>query len=240
MPPRDPEPRVHRGATWNLRKGRDADVVALEVDAFLTEHDLDWIVVQEAADYVRTLGKQLRGRYDVHTGWSSRSRRDSAVIVRAGLPSRFKRVHALERTGWERDPDNRRFGLHNHRSMVSVRVGRKGFRYRLGSVHLPPGPHDAPGYPLRGRAFRRSLRTLRRLARRWSDAKGLDGWAMVGDWNERPDSAPIREFLYDTDGGVIGNRIDYPVTHGVIANRYRRVAFGSSDHKPVLVWVRLP
>lgn len=238
MKPLEPK-RAHRGGSYNVRKGRDAETVAREVEDFMVEFELDWLVLQECADQIRHIARSLRGRYTVLTGSGSRSRRDSAIIVRPGIPARFKRVHSLERLGWERAPENRRFGRHNHRSMVSARIGRKGFRYRLAAVHLPPGPHDAPGYPLRGLAFRTSLDTLRKLARRWSRAD-LDGWAMVGDWNERPDDAAIRRFLVDTGGAVLGNGIDYPITRGVVVNRYRRVKFGASDHKPIVVTVRLP
>ena len=231
---------AHRGGSFNVRKGRDAEVVAREVEDFMAEHDLDWLVLQECADQVRHIAKVLRGRYVVLTGALTRSRRDSAIVVRAGIPARYKRVHSLEPLGWERDPENREYGRHNHRSAVSARIGGKGFRYRLAAVHLPPGPHDAPGYPLRGLAFRTSLDTLRKMARRWSRQTDLDGWAMVGDWNERPDDPAIRRFLLDTDSGVLGNGIDYPIARGVVVNRYRRVRFGESDHKPIVVTVRLP
>lgn len=223
----------HRGGSWNTRVGRNPAVVADEVEALLASRDLDWLCLQEAGQYVDQLRRQLHGSHRVHAGRGSRSRRDSVVIVRYGLRSRWKRVHPLGGIGWERG--NGRPGLHPPRHMTSVRVaGLRG--YRVGSVHLAPTPW-ATRLPRRGDSHARSVRVLRRITRRWSAR--LVRWVLPGDWNATPHS----KFVLDLHsvGEPRGTGIDWVLrSPGLAIVELRDVDHGTSDHRPVIFTVVQP
>lgn len=209
-----------RAATWNLRVGRPPHVVANEVETFLDDHNLDVLCVQEAAQYVGALRRRLRGEFRVLHGRGSRSRRDSAVIVRKGARVRRKRVHRLGGIAWERGKG--RPGLHDPRHMTSVNV----CGVRFGSVHLPPTPH-ARTLRLRRLSHAADVDRLVRIVRRWTRQ---GAWVAAGDWNARPSSqyvAPLRGL-----GLPYGDGIDWVLASGVTVSDFERQTFGSSDHKP--------
>lgn len=214
-------------AAWNLRVGRSLDEVADEVEALLEDRDLDVLTVCEAAAYIPALRERLRGRYVISTGRDT-SGRDSAIISRKGLRLGLKRVHRLERQGWERRAG--RAGLHHHRSMVSRPVA--GIRFA--AVHLPPPA--GPRQPMRVHATLASWATLHRLFGRWTENGRR--WVAAGDWNAQPGSALAQALAADTDARAIGNGIDWVMGHGVHLSGYRRIKHGSSDHDPVLYVVR--
>jgi len=210
-------------ATWNLRVGRKPLKVAVEVDALLTRHDLDVLTVQEAAGYIPAIRRRLKGRYVVATGIGTAGR-DSAVISRKGIPTGVKRVHRLERRGWERRAG--RPGLHHSRSAVSRPV--RGVKFL--SAHLPPPA--GPRQPLRLAASLASWATLHRLAQRWTSNDRP--WVMAGDWNARPDSDLAQGLANAVGADITGNGIDWVMSRGVLVNQLRRIEHGSSDHRPVL------
>lgn len=219
----------HAVGAWNLRVGRRPDVVAAEVDDLLTTHDLDVLLVCEAAAYIGAIRRRLRGRYRLATGRpGDPSARDSAIIVRKGMRRGVRRVHRLERKGWERKPG--RPGLHHPRSAVSQRVA--GVRYL--AVHVPP--QGGPNQPLRREAILNSLSTLTSIGYRWT---GRDRrWVMAGDWNLRPGDQEARTAADKTGARIVGAGIDWVMHHRVRVTGYRKVAHGNSDHRPILfeVW----
>lgn len=214
-------------ATWNLRVGRNPARVAREVSDLVRYHSLDVLTVCEAAAYIPAIRKSLRGRYIVSTGRDV-SGRDSAVISRKGLRRGIRRVHRLERRGWERRAG--RAGLHEPRSMVSRNIA--GIKFA--APHMPPPA--GPRQPLRVTATRNALATIAKLGRRWTDNGRR--WVMAGDWNMRPGDPDARVLADFTEAGVTGNRIDWVLSHGVKVSDYQRIDHGTSDHRPVLFTVR--
>lgn len=209
-----------RAACWNLRVGRPVDRVVDEVLTLLDEFDIDVLTVCEAVGYVKPLSRVLR-RHGYRLVWFPRgddSARDSAVIVRRGLRVRGKRLHRLERTGWERKPG--RPGLHWPRSAVSVSV--EGIRFL--AVHQPPGPF---GYPLRRAANETGFATVTRLGRRWRRP-----WVMPGDWNRLSSDPVARAFLDATGATAQGKGIDWIAARGVQLSHVREHEYGNSDHDP--------
>lgn len=203
-----------------------ADIIAL-----VREHDLDVAMVVEASGYAGQVRRALGDGYRVSTGRGSVSRRDSMVIARRVHEPRAKRVHDLDTGGWERAPRNRRFGLHPGRNMTSVDVAG----VRFGAVHLPPGPHDAPGYPLRKRAHRLGLAKLARIVARWDRKPGA--WVLGGDWNAPARRGDMKAWLLNTSSEAgLSNVIDYPVAAGVALSDVRRVTHGSGDHKHAVLF----
>lgn len=208
------------GACWNLDNGRDRSTVVDEVLTFLDEFDIDVMTICEAVGYVEPLSKVLKG-HGYRLGWFPRaddSGRDSAVIARRGLRVSGKRLHRLERTGWERQPGKP--GLHWPRSAVSEVV--EGIRFL--SVHQPPGPF---GYPLRKAANEAGFDTVTQLARRWRKP-----WVMPGDWN-RLSSDPVAQAFLDRTGATAhGNGIDWIAARGVRITQVSEHEYGNSDHDP--------
>lgn len=217
----------HRAGSYNLRVGRSPMLVANEVEALLDDEGLDWLAVQEAGQYVRTLRRRLRGQYRVYA--SSGGASATAVLVRKGLRARGRRDHWLGGLGWERGQG--RPGWHEPRRMESVRVGGRG-GYRVGSVHLPPTPH-AKSLPGRGRAHARAVEVLTRIVRRWS-RRG--GWVLAGDWNATPDSGYVAPVV--GHGKALGRGIDWVLASGVQVSNVKHVKHGTSDHDPRVFTVR--
>jgi hypothetical protein len=226
--------RTRHGGSWNLRVGRKPDVVVREVQTFLDEHDLDFLAICEAADYIDALTDSLKG-YKVYAKFDGDGpARDSAVIVRNGRKVTDLRVHRLERIGWERKPG--RIGLHWPRSAVSVDV--EGLRAM--APHMPPGPFEGPRFWRRGVAFDTAAHKLRRIGLRWSDRP----WVMAGDWNvgkrvvgteKDPSAAWIAS---ETGARIKGDGIDYVMFRGCRVSDYARHDFGTSDHDPITFTVR--
>lgn len=209
-----------RGACWNLRVGRPADRAVDELLTFLDEFDIDVMTVCEAVGYVKPLSRVLR-RHGYRLIWfrhGDDSARDSAVIVRRGLRTGGKRLHRLERGGWERKPG--RPGLHWPRSAVSVSV--EGIRFL--AVHQPPGPF---GYPLRRAANETGFTTVTRLGRRWRRP-----WVMAGDWNRLASDPVAQTFLDSTGARAQGNGIDWIAYRDVRLTQVHKHEFGTSDHNP--------
>jgi len=214
-------------AAWNLRVGRNAGKVAHEVDQLLTRHKIDVLMVCEAAGYVGVIRRHLKGRYVVSTGVGI-SGRDSAIISRKGLKLGRRRVHRLERRGWERKPG--RPGLHHPRSMVSRDIA--GIRFA--SPHMPPAA--APNQSLRRLAMLTSLQKVMTLGARWS-RKGRR-WVMAGDWNTTPDSNEAKTLARHTGAKITGTRIDWVLSRTAQVSGYQRITHGNSDHRPILFTVR--
>lgn len=210
----------HAGGTFNLAKGRAvSEVAALLVDA-------DWLAVQEVQPRAKALHKVARA-----AGFRVRfSRdRDSAVLVRRGIPISQVRRHSLGGVRWERRPG--RPGLHPPRHMVSLRIAR---RYRVGSVHLPPGPHDSPRYLRRRRAMLHAVAVLTRITRRWTRRTP---WVLAGDWNQ-PRNAPLLEPIQHDAAAGVG--IDWVMGNRVEIGDMRPVTSVLSDHRPRLFTVTIP
>lgn len=218
---------IQRHGGWNLRVGRPPERVVDEVQHFVNEHEIDVLHVCEGAGYQATLRANLDGYrvigYPLDRGLPAA---DSYLIVRKGVASRWKRLHWLERTGWERKPG--RAGLHTPRSTMSALIDHA---YRSVPVHLPPGP-DGPTFPMRRRARVNSLATIEQLGTRWN-RRGR-AWVMAGDWNYVSSAPRVVALARRLDADICGHGIDWVMSHGVKVDRYRKVEFGTSDHDPFL------
>lgn len=210
----------HTGGTFNLKKGRAVS----EVPGLLLR--VDWLAVQEVRPHVKALRRVAKA-----AGFRIRfaSDRDSAVLVRRGLRVSHVQRHRLGGVRWERRPG--RPGLHPPRYMVSVRVAR---RYRVGSVHLPPGPHESPRYLLRRRAMLRAVVRLSQITRRWTRRTP---WVLAGDWNQ-PRNSPLLEPIQRETASGVG--IDWVMASGVEIADMSAVASVESDHRPRIFTVIIP
>lgn len=220
---------IRQFASWNMKEGRPPgarviDTAADEVEQLADEWDADVLTLHEAKRYNAAVTRRMRkAGYKVVRFTRDASARDSMILAR-GCKVWGRRLHRLERRGWERKPG--RPGLHDPRSAVSAIVGG----VRVIAVHMPPPA--ARNQPLRVAAWDNSLHTLSRLGRRWN--RWGRPWVMTGDWNRRADHPDIREFARDLGATVYGDGIDYVIACGVKVDGQRRVSFGGSDHDPVL------
>ncbi|MCD4535630.1 hypothetical protein LRP67_16175 [Nocardioides sp. cx-169] len=215
-----------------MKEGRPAgrkvvDQAANEAEELIDAFGLDVATFHEAKRYAGTIARRARAaglkvvRYDVDD-----PARDSLIVARKGLRAWGRRLHKLERKGWERRPG--RPGLHHPRSAVSAVVGG----VRIVAVHMPPTP-GLKAYPRRDAAWDNSLATLARLGRRWN--RWGRPWVMTGDWNRAASSPEVREFVRRLGAKVYSNGgIDYVIARGVGIKDLRREDFGGSDHAPVL------
>lgn len=220
MTVRKPAPsRPHRGGTFNLKKG----AAVSEVAALLVH--VDWLAVQEVRPRARALRKVARAAgFRV---WFAADR-DSAILVRRGVKVSQVRRHSLGGAWWERKPG--RPGLHPPRFMVSLRIGGL---YRVGSVHLPPGPHESPRYPRRRHAMLKAVVVLSRITRRWSKRTP---WVLVGDWNQ-PRTSPLLEPIQRSVAEGVG--VDWVMGHRVSVADVRALPSVLSDHRPRVFTVNL-
>ena len=182
------------------------------------------LLVCESHQYVRPLRKALKGKYRVGAFPAlGGSAADSAVISRKGLKVGPRRLHRLERQGWERKPGRK--GLHWPRSAVSRNVA--GIRFI--ATHMPPGPFG-PKFPLRKTANERSFRTLTRLGKRLN--KVGRPWVDGPDKNRLKTDPVSRDFLKATGATAHGEGIDWTAAVGVQITNVKAHTFGTSDHKP--------
>lgn len=213
-----------RVGAWNLKVGRNREVVAREVAGLLAAEDLDVLAVVEAAWYDDHL-EALEGYRYLTSRNRGRSGRDAGLLVREGLRVRRYRLGRTETT-W---PRRKYAGTHWPRSFPSVVV--EGVR--ITAVHLPPGPHDN---------LRNRLAYAEGLLRLGVMHAGRGPVALLGDWNKRPDAVgpftPVT--LAEALGGrFVGRTIDHGIIRGLIPGRVRYLARRGSDHRPFVATVRL-
>jgi hypothetical protein len=238
--------RAYAGANWNLKIGRDPGQVVHEVAGLFDEHALDFAAVCEASTYVADLNRASRrrgpqGRRGVQVicyPHGDLPARETAIIVRrrskGGPGGRRRRLHVITRLAWERDPKNRKLGLHPGRDSVSARVGW----LRVLAVHTPPGPFGRE-YPLRRHSNLAAFAAHAAIARRW--ARGLHVKTpralQVGDWNRHPNDPVVEDTVGLTGWQVTGDGIDWALGLNVTVSSVVRVHYGHSDHWPVLFTV---
>lgn len=212
----------YRGGTWNLKVHRKPALVVAEVEELLDERDLDFLCVQEANDYRRGL-RTIPG-YRYFTGRVPGSQMDGGILVRKGLHTSRRRLHALSMLTWARWKYP---GQHWPRTAFSEVI--EGIQ--VWSVHMPPGGPNGGGGE--GAAFRSCLAYLeRRLKAHGKNPRPRIVWA---DWNNPAgDNSPHspRWMAARIGMDVHGSGIDYVLTRGVKVTGLRELHFGHSDHRP--------
>lgn len=216
----------YRLGSYNVRKGRPARRVAREVARAMRAFRLDALCLQECATQLPDLHRWLPDHLRV-VGYPNTdvAGRDSAIVVdmrRAAAAGRRvfgKRRHRMGGLGWERAARNAHKGLHNHREVVSVRLGR----LRLASDHFPPTPHLGL-YPMRDRAHKAMADRVAVVSQRWSRGKRANAgaWAWFGDKNMLPHVPRAAELARDS-GGHIAHVVKRPGIDWMLAGPALRV-----------------
>jgi hypothetical protein len=223
--------QVIQGGTWNCQAGRGkggGEYVADVVGTLLLVHNLDFLVLQEAKNYIR----QIRAAVALlgYTVIGSRDW-DTVVVVRSSKlgPHSFLRL-PHKWFGWK----VRRW--HLPRTIPRVKVDWLVVR----GIHAPPGNNwkrgKISGKRDRKRAFIGYMSALLRLA------GALLPQALIGDWNCNRDDRgrwSTRWFASKIRGEVVGpKRIDHGVVRGCTTGAWRQLPkYGSAHNAYVFtVW----
>lgn len=228
-----------RGGTFNLKFGRQKDMVKDEVERLLKKHDLDFLCVQEAKDYVRQLTHIDGYSYYVdRTG--KRGATECGILVRKGLETSGFKVKFYG-DGWFMP----RGGTHAETVQPQVKIEWLLVR----SLHLPTPSHWAGGVLASSTPAERkddliaAMQGLRRYFR-WPCIKNAR--LAAGDWNEPPTTIGLfspRWLMSETgavgiaaDSRVGHGRIDWPMVKGArIVKVFKDLEVREgSDHEPVI------
>lgn len=167
-----------RGGSFNLEFGRDPETVRMEVINFTKKHKLDFLCLQEAADYTNQL-KTVPG-YVFVAGGSSHAARQSPILVKDTLS--VSKVESVPYgNGW------RGHGGLVHAATVDTVCKINWLKVR--SIHLPTPSEWVNGH-IGGRTPEGRKDDL------IAGMKSLQGFLrfpcifvariIVGDWNEPP------------------------------------------------------
>jgi exonuclease III len=230
-----------KGATFNLEYGRDRMVVKHEVEHLIDKQDLDFVVVQEAADYTDQLDNIAGYQYFVNHG-NDDSARQVGILVRDSLHTDRVAMRNLG-DGWTTIAGPH----HGALAIPTVRIEKW---LKVTGLHAPTPTEWVRGV-LRGPVervddykalarflvayFRPPVRKTARLA--------------VGDWNENPETkgryAP--KWIASVSGAKIvapsqlqgHGRIDYPMFKGCKITHITKdlTIREGSDHEPVIFTV---
>lgn len=221
-----------RLATFNLKYGRDPEVVAGEVDRLMRKHELTAVAVQEAREYLEQLDA-LPGTLVAGV--------QTAVLVAAG--------HKVTHAGSEDHGD----GWHTqdgakHRPGEFTRCTIDGW-LRFASTHWPT-PSSWPHGVLEAPAERKDdLTALALRCRRFLSYDDELTRAIGADFNEGPGTrgklAP--RWVAETTGSQLRTgtgRQGHGRIDGFLVKRGRVVRIGKdlqlaegSDHEPVVAWI---
>lgn len=228
-------PNVMLGGTFNLRYGRKPVVVKKELHRLTVKHDLDWLCVQEAADYFDVLHEIPSYEYfstRVYKGGS-----DAGILVhKRRTPSKAR--YDSYGDGWVTVRGGR------HSPLTFPRVTIDGW-LRVGSVHMPSsttwGPHGLELPPERKDDYLPLARAVKRFMLRGNNTR-----VALGDWNEKPETmGPWSPgWIAARSGSTIAcpdqvagfGRIDYAmVKNGDITHIWKDLKSAEgSDHEPVV------
>lgn len=155
---RDGQPAFLLG-TWNLRYGRPAESVGAQVRRVLHDHQLDVLVLQEAADYHRQL--RLVPGYACHAD-PAPGRGHQVILVKYGHRIRHPKMLRTSPRGWTLVTGGR------HRPLWVASLVVDDW-LRVVDVHQPPSVNWRRGVPygppMRVAAYVASARRLLRIAR---------------------------------------------------------------------------
>lgn len=235
-----------KGGIWNIRYGRNKRRVKRKVKRILRRYDLDFLMLQEAADYTKQL-KHIPGYHLTAHKSDKRSDRNTPVLVRSSLDHTHGRVVDMNGDGW-------RFKSGQWRPAKSAGTVLLCGWLRLFSIHAPvsvwwDGAGRMSGPSERVDDYGSYIRTMKRK-NRWN-RRNRPGQAMLfgGDWNartfERGTGSPY--WLARTTDLEIAepaerkgpghNGIDYVMTRGATVSKMRKRRRFGSDHPLVTFWV---
>ena len=165
---------LYRGCSFNLLYGRDPAVVRRELIQLVNMYDLDFVAVQEAADYYPMLSSNMPGNYWSGTG--SRPNKQLGFITRDGLKVDMARLY------WYGDGWRTTTGSYSRGSgQMQIRLGGHLLMHLPTPTHWVNGKLEAPAerrddYIAQAKALKNFFRyPATRNAR-----------LALGDWNERP------------------------------------------------------
>lgn len=248
--------RPLRGATWNAERDRSASAVRRYLRRMVRRHRLDFVLLQEFADYTGHLRRHPVKGYRLLVPDNGHDERQCPILVRDTVHARYARVLQMADSGWITVT-----GAH-YAPPKSVAVLLDGW-LRAVSIHAPVSV-SWPGGRIAGPSRRvaaylshsaHSIRFARRgqrmAARRLSRGDHAKATLLGGDWNartwERGTGTPwwlarkaglrIAEPRHRKGPGHDG--IDYVLTDARVT-RVRKHGTGGSDHPFVTFTVHPP
>lgn len=233
-----------KGGTFNVLNGRDRKKVEREVVRLLEKHDLDFLCLQEANNYLREFNS-IDG-YDYIHDKSAWSGKEVTILVKSSLKQDRKR-YIKYGDGWFRVTGGGKRGPVP--GMMQVRVD--GWLL-VRSLHLPTPSHwDKDGLTDKTPHERKDdiIDGMKKLRRWFSWPCTKNARVAAGDWNEPPTTRGkfSPQWLMQKTGayGVatksrVGHgRIDWPMAKGARFSKVFKdleIAEGS-DHEPVIFTV---
>lgn len=246
---------------WNMERDRDRQTAARQAFDYLEDHQLDALLVEESADYVKALRHEAKRRNrkisrpatgrGTTSSWSrqeifrvvakrGRGRGETAVIVAPGVHAHRARWLRLTWRGW--------WTVRGH--LTPPKFGAAVvIAHQLRVVAL----HEAPSVRWRRRRMlgpklrQLSVRVFGRRLVRWARGATDRPLLLGGDWNATPgDRGPFTPHwiarsiggqLVEPDRGTRGRRkIDFAIVRGV-QHAEATVHDATGDHDLVIVTV---
>lgn len=231
-----------KGGSYNLLNSRKQEIVKDEVERLLTKHNLDFLAVQEANEYVRTLS-QIDG-YNYFT-WrdGGRGAAENGVVVRADRTvDKFKGKFYGD--GWTTE-----FGA-PHVAAVQNQVRVDGWLLVRG-LHLPTPSHWKNGKIVDTPLERKDdlIVSMNGLKRYFSFPSTKNARIAVGDWNESPTTSgeyspawlaeSTKSKAYTPASFAGHGHIDWVLAKGcTVENIFKDLDIReASDHEPVVFTV---
>lgn len=228
------------GGAFNLLYGRDPEKVEAEVKALVKKHDLQFLNVQEAADYFEVL-RSIPG-FNYYTGSKDahRGMRNNGVLVLDDL--RVDKVRTLHYgDGWRTKTGSKSFGV------TQQQVRLEGW-FLDRSVHMPTPSHWEAGKIVHTPPERKDDLILNMRALDWyfRPPRVYNAACAAGDFNENPYTRGqySPQWLEDRNRARIyvptsrqgHGRIDWFIVKGATIQRVFKDTdiHELSDHEPVI------
>lgn len=213
-----------KGGSFNCKMGRPRDEVRTAVRDIVTGHQLDFLLLQEAAPYADVL-KTIGGYRLVLPV----DKCGTAILVRNGVDASRATVRTLGTRGWLY-----RLRWHPRRAMPTALLD--GW-LRVASVHMVPAPDKSPA-----RRTQYNIGAQEIVA--WADAR--EGYAMLlgGDWQlpsvNRSEYGP--QWIAGHTRMPLGiwhvpGRVDYALARRCLLTDVQALDEGGSDHDLILFTV---
>lgn len=219
MPRREPDAGTMRLSAWNLDNNRNDRLVQSQVRRLMADQGVDVLAYQEGQEYAAEIAHIPGTRLHTTRG-EGPSERDAGFVVRNGvLVTKYGLVRTREQ--WQRDKGP---GLHWPRSFPWIDARHGDVAARFVSVHMPRQHHALAYATCWAALVMLGLRTRGPLV-------------LIGDWNKSPHRKGAftpRTLAKAVGGRIVGDGIDFAIVRGLDAPTGRkRVAHGTSDHKPI-------
>jgi hypothetical protein len=223
-----------RGGTFNLRYGRNPDLVREEVINLLDSENLDFLGCQETNDYIECL-RGLPG-YRMFTGHSVNggAQREVVTIVRSDHKVSKVQSKAFG-DGWPGQGFRMR-----PRVFLKLVINDK---HSVANCHMPPRTNLRTQTPVDRYD---DYEALARRARRYFKGHHKYTRTLVSDFNTWPSNKSVLSpsWIADMTGAELhapDNKLDYVLTKGLYVPKIRKIYTldENSDHNPV-VFLALP